>query len=166
MNPISHVRLFRGGRLPDLDVPIVIVTFEQTRDDRFFAEYFILFQKSPLDGCRFSPSSAESVKEYLEFRTVEGVIQDMRDDAQAEIEKKVVESLPTEQQHQWILGPAYTLTPIEFEDLRALWFRGRFEEPIREMANNTRSEELKQELNRMLALPRPKFNEEKPIPPR
>src|ERR1044071_8950242 len=99
------------------NVPIVIVTFEQTRDEFFFAEYFILYQKSPLDGCRLSPSGAESVKEYLEFRTVEGVIQDMRDAAQAEIEGKVVKSLPKEQQYQWIRLAAYTLTPIEFDEL-------------------------------------------------
>jgi hypothetical protein len=166
MKPISHVRLFRGGRLYDWDVPIVIVTFEQTRDEFFFAEYFILYQKSPLDGCRLSPSGAESVKEYIEFRTVEGVIQDMRDAAQAEIEEKVVKSLPKDQQYQWIRLAAYTLTPIEFDELRVLWFRGRVEVPIRQMVGITRSAELKQELDRILALPRLKFTEEKPIPAR
>src|SRR6266852_8809620 len=126
MKPISHVKLFRGGRLPDWDVPIVIIAFEQTRDDFFFAEYFILYQKSQrLDSCRLSsPKSAESVKEYLEFRTPEGIMQDMADAAQVEIEGDLVESLSREQQHQWILGPAYTLAPIEFEELRTLWIRG------------------------------------------
>jgi hypothetical protein len=161
MNAISHVKLFRGGRLPNLDEPIVIVTFEQTRDDVFFAEYFILFQKSQrLDSGRLL--GRENVKEYLEFRTPEGVIEDMTDDARAEIEKQVIESLPEEKQHQWILAPAYTLTPIELEDLRALWIRGRVEEPIRQIARITRSEELKQELNRMFSLPQLKFREEKP----
>src|SRR6266498_4979370 len=144
MKPITHVKLFRGGRLPNLDKPVVIVTFEQTREDFFFAEYFILFQKSErLESCRYS--CAEGVREYLELRTPEAVIQDVADDARAEIEAKVVESLPEERQYQWILGPAYTLTPIEFEDLRALWIRGHLEEAIRQMARTTRSEELKQE---------------------
>jgi hypothetical protein len=84
------------------------------------------------------------------------------DDARAAIEAKVVESLPEERQYQWILGPAYTLTPIELEDLCTLWIRGRVEEPIRQMARITRSQELKKELNRILALPHLKFKEEKP----
>jgi hypothetical protein len=161
MNPISHVKLFRAGRLPDGDEPIVIVTFEQTREEFFFAEYFILFQKSQrLDSCRFSCS--ENAKEYLELRTPEDIVKDVTDDARAEIEGKLVESLPKEERHQWILGPAYTLTPIQFEDLRALWFRGRIEKPIRELARITRSEELKHELNQILNLPRAKFEQEKP----
>ncbi|PYJ48291.1 MAG: hypothetical protein DME87_13675 [Verrucomicrobia bacterium] len=90
----------------------------------------------------------------------------MRDAAQAEIEAKVVKSLPKEQQYQWIRLAAYTLTPIEFDELRVLWFRGRVEEPIRQMVGITRSAELKQELDRILALPRLKFREEKPIPAR
>lgn len=167
MKPISHVKLFRGGRLPDWDIPIVIVTFEQTRDDFFFAEYFVLFQKSQhLDSCRASCKNEEDAKEYLELRTPEGVIGDMKDAACAEIEARAVKSLPEEQQYRWILGPAYTLTPIAFDELRVLWFRGRVEEPIRQMVGITRSMELKRELDRMLALSRPKFNEEKPIPPR
>jgi hypothetical protein len=167
MNPISRVKLFRGGQLPDLDVPIVIVTFEQTRDEFFFAEYFILYQKSQLlDSCRASCKNAEEAKEYLELRMPEGVIQDMRDAAQAEIEGKVVKSLSKEHQYQWILRAAYTLTPMKFEDLRTLWFRGRVEEPIRQTARITRSMELKRELDRILALPLLKFKEEKPIPPR
>src|SRR6266567_3394557 len=161
MNPISHVKLFRGGRLPDLDEPLVVVTFEQTAEDFFSAEYFILFQKSQrLDPCRLL--GTENVKEYLELRTPEGVIEEMVNDARAEIEKQVVESLPQQQQYQWILGPAYTLTPIAFEELHALWFRGRVEEPIRQMAAITQSEELKKKLNRILKLPKLKFKEEKP----
>ena len=161
MKPISHVKLFRGGRLPNWDEPIVIVTFEQAQDDRFFAEYFIVFPKSQrLDARRFA--ATENVKEYLKLRPPESVITDMADDACREIEGKVVEWLPQEQHHQWILGPAYTLTPIGFKELRALWFRGRVEEPIREMAGITHSEELKQKLNRILSLPRLKFEEEKP----
>jgi hypothetical protein len=161
MKPISHVKLFRGGRLPDLDEPLVVVTFEQTADDFFFAEYFILYQKSQrVEGGRLA--GTETVKEHLELRKPEGVIEDMADDARAEIEAKVVEKLPEQQQHQWVLPPAYTLTPIEFEDLRALWFRCRVkEEPIREMIRLTRSQELKHELDKILALPHLKFRKEK-----
>src|SRR5262249_698803 len=121
MKPISHVKLFRGGRLPDGDVPLVIVTFEQTRDDRFLAEYFIVFPKSRrLEPCILA--ATEHVEEYLKFRPPESVVTDMADNACSEIEAKVVESLPQEQQHQWVLRrPAYTLTPIEFDELRALW---------------------------------------------
>src|SRR5205807_5041315 len=103
MKPISHVKLFRGGRLPDGDVPIVIVTFEQTRDDRFVAEYFIVFPKSQrLEPYRFA--ATENVQEYLNCQPPEGVITEMADRACREIEGKVVESLPQEQQHQWILA--------------------------------------------------------------
>jgi hypothetical protein len=102
MKPISHVKLFRGGRLPTWDEPIVIVTFEQAQDDRFFAEYFVVFPKSQrLDARRFA--ATENVKEYLKLRPPESVITDMADDACREIEGKVVESLPQEQQHQWLL---------------------------------------------------------------
>jgi hypothetical protein len=166
MEPISHVKLFRGGRLPDADEPIVIVTFEQTEDDFFFAEYFILYEKSQnAFGCRLSsPRSAEDVKEFLQDQTPDDVIQERTAAAQAEIEGKVVESLQTEQQQQqWILG-AYTLKPIEFKDLRALWIRGRFQEPIRQMARLTRPAELKRDLERLLRLPDLKFNEEKLSP--
>jgi hypothetical protein len=166
MDPISHVKLFRGGRLPDADEPIVIVTFEQTEDDFFFAEYFILYEKSEhAFGCRLSsPRSAEGVKEFLQDQTPDDVIKERTAAAQAEIEGKVVESLQTEQlQHQWILG-AYTLEEIEFKDLRALWIRGRFQEPIRQMAHLTRSVELQRDLNQMLALPHLRFTEDKLSP--
>ena len=78
MKPISHVKLFRGGRLPNWDEPIVIVTFEQAQDDRFFAEYFVVFPKSQrLDARRFA--ATENVKEYLKLRPPESVITDIAD---------------------------------------------------------------------------------------
>jgi hypothetical protein len=160
MKEISHVKLFRGSRLPDGDVPIVIVTFEQTQEDRFFAEYFILFPKSQrLDGRRLR--GTEHVKEYLELRPPGSVIEDMADEAQAEIEGNVVESLPEEQQRQWVLPPTYTLTPIEFDELRALWIRGRIEEGfIRQIVEVTGSLELKDVLRKIFELPRLTFKEE------
>lgn len=160
MNPISHVKLFRAGRLPNGDEPIVVVTFEQTREEDFFAEYFILYQKSQRPtSCRYL--CKENAREFLEIRTPEKVVEDVADYALAEIEGKLVESRPEEEQFKWIRRPAYTLTPIGLEDLRALWFRGRIEEPIREMARITRSAELKDELNQILNLPRPKYTLEK-----
>jgi hypothetical protein len=126
--------------------------------------FYCVPKSQRFDAGRFA--ATENVEEYLEFRPPESVIKDMADDACSDIEGRVVESLPQEQQHQWVLRPAYTLTPIEFEELHALWFRGRVEQPlIRELAGITHSEELKQELNRILALPRLKFEEEKPGSP-
>jgi hypothetical protein len=47
-------------------------------------------------------SSTESVKEYFEIRTPEGVIQDLADAVRAEILGKLFESLPKKQQYQWL----------------------------------------------------------------
>ncbi len=47
-------------------------------------------------------SGTQRVKEYLEHRTPEGVIQDRADAAHAEILGKPFESLPKERQYQWL----------------------------------------------------------------
>jgi hypothetical protein len=161
MDPISHVKLFLAGRLPDWDEPIVIVTFEQTKEESFFAEYFILFRKSQrLHGCRFSTKEEDTV-EFLKIRPPERVIEDVAEHARLEILGQLFESLSEEQQHRWILGPPYTLTPIELKELQTLWFRGRYEDLIRKLDGATRSMELKAELDKILKLPHWKFTEEK-----
>lgn len=164
MKPISHVRLFRAGRLPDLDEPIVIVTFEQTREEAFFAEFFILYQKTQrVFSCRYL--CREHAKEFLEARPPEEVIEDTAEYARAEIEGQLVEKLPEEQQFKWVLGPPYTLTPIKLEQLRTFWFRGQLDEPIRQMYNTSRSVELKHELEKIFSLPRLKLQRENPAYP-
>jgi hypothetical protein len=164
MKAISHVKLFRAGRLPNWDEPIVVVTFEQTREEVFCAEYFILYQKPPhLYGSRIW--CREDASEFLADRPPEKVMEDVAEDARLQIQGQFIEKLPEEEQHKWILGPPYTLSPIDMEELRTLWFRRQLDAPICEMANTTHSMELKRELEKIVNLRRPKFTSVDPANP-
>lgn len=164
MGDKSRYCFFQGTRLPNFDSPIAVVTFQQERPDFFFTEYFVFQFKQPgVLACRIRCSNG--AEDYLALRGPDDLISDTAEHAARELEGSKIDKLPLQQQTWWALNVKFEFTKTDTNPLITAWYRGQLHAEMAEMRRITRSIGLRHELDRIFALPKIQWTEERPPEP-